>query len=103
MVIIPPNARSSVEWLPDEQRMRWRLWQPPPAAAHNLRLDDNTISLLAEADTGGGIVVMVEAERAFDLEIDTGFTTFLEHVPAGSTRYLLTYLDRTDVRRVDGG
>ncbi len=58
------------------------------------------ISLLAEADTGGGIAVVVEAEHPFDLEIETTFTTFLEHVPAGRTRYLLTYLDRTDIRQV---
>lgn len=90
----------SVELLPDDQRVLWRLRQAPPVVVRDLRLGDNTISLLAEADTGGGIAVVVEAVYAFDLEVETGFTTFVEHVPAGRTRYLLTYLDRTDVRRV---
>lgn len=93
-----PGA-STVELSAGEQRVLWRLTPPPPVAVRDLRLGDNTVSLLAEADTGGGIAVVVEAARPFDLEIDTGFTTFIEHVPAGRTRYLLTYLDRTDVWR----
>ena len=59
------------------------------------------IGLLGKANTGGGIAVVVEA-RAFDLEIETEFTTFVEQVPPGRTRYLLTYLDRTDIREIDG-
>jgi len=61
---------------------------------------DHTIRLLAEADTGGGISVWVETQAPFELEIETETTTFLELVPAGRTRYLLTYLDRTDVREI---
>ncbi len=93
------NESNSLELSAGEQRVLWRLHQAPPVAVSNLRLGDNTISLLAEADTGGGIAVVVEAVHPFELEIDTGFTTFIEHVPAGRTRYLLTYLDRTDVWR----
>lgn len=97
------DATSSVELLPEEQRLIWRLRHDPPVAVRGLRLDDNTISLLAEADTGGGIAVTIEATHPFHLEIDTEFTSFIELVPAGRTRYLLTYLDRTDVRRVGEG
>ena len=89
-----------VNLFPAEQRIIWRLHQPPPIELRAIDLGDNVISLLAEADTGGGIAVVVEAKYSFDLEIETTFTTFLEHVPAGRTRYLLTYLDRTDIRQV---
>ena len=91
---------TDVDLFPAEQRVVWRLDQPPPIQMRAIGLGDNLISLLAEADTGGGIAVVVEAEHPFDLEIETTFTTFLEHVPAGRTRYLLTYLDRTDIRQV---
>lgn len=89
-----------VELLPEEGRVVWRLRRSPPAAVHGLQLAGNAMSLLAEADVGGGVAVVVEAEAPFDLEIETEFTTFYERVPAGRTRYLLTYLDRTDVRQV---
>ena len=91
---------TDVDLFPSEQRILWRLSQPPPIEVRAIALGDNVISLLAEADTGGGIAVAVEAQHSFDLEIETTFTTFLEHVPAGRTRYLLTYLDRTDIRQV---
>ena len=91
---------TDVDLFPAEQRILWRLSQPPPVELRAIALGDNVISLLAEADTGGGIAVVVEAKHPFDLEIETTFTTFLEHVPAGRTRYLLTYLDRTDVREI---
>lgn len=90
----------TVQLFPAEQRVLWRLVQPPPVELRGIALGDNRISLLAEADTGGGIALLVDAERPFELEIETKFTTFLEQVPAGRTRYLLTYLDRTDVRLV---
>jgi hypothetical protein len=83
----------------DGERVVWQLHGEPPQKAE-IRLGDNQIRLLAEADTGGGLAVLVEAQRPFALEIDTGFTTFVEQVPGGRTRYLLTYLDRTDVRQV---
>ncbi len=83
----------------DGERVLWQLYDEPPQEAE-VCLPDNHIRLLAEADTGGGIIVLVEAQRPCTLEIDTGFTTFVERIPAGRTRYLLTYLDRTDVRQV---
>ena len=83
----------------DGERVIWQLFGEPPQEAQ-IRLHDNQIQLRAETDTGGGIAVLVEAQRPFALEIDTGFTTFVEQVPGGRTRYLLTYLDRTDVRQV---
>ena len=91
---------TDVDLFPAEQRVLWRLDQPPPIELRAISLGDNVISLLAESDTGGGIAVVVEAEHPFELEIVTTFTTFLEHVPAGRTRYLLTYLDRTDIREI---
>jgi hypothetical protein len=83
----------------DGDRIVWRLHTEPPLAAQ-VQVGANRIRLLAEADTGGGVAVLVEAQAPFEMEIDTGFTTFVEQVPAGRTRYLLTYLDRTDVRQV---
>lgn len=83
----------------DGDRVVWRLRGDPPVAA-DVQAGANRITLLAEADTGGGIVVWVEAPAPFELEIDTGLATFVEQAPAGRTRYLLTYLDRTDVRQV---
>jgi hypothetical protein len=90
----------AVAVFPEENRVLWRLAQPPPLELRGIALGDNVVTLLAEADTGGGVTVVVEARHAFDLEIETTFTTFLEHVPAGRTRYLLTYLDRTDILQV---
>ena len=89
-----------VDLVPAQQRVRWRLSQQPPVELRALRLGDTILSLFAEADTGGGIVVVVEAQAPFELEIETEFTTFVEQVPAGRTRYLLTYLDRTDIREI---
>jgi hypothetical protein len=83
----------------DGDRVVWRLHADPPVTAQ-VQFGANRIRLLAERDTGGGVAVLVEAQAPFELEIDTGFTTFVEQAPAGRTRYLLTYLDRTDVRQV---
>jgi hypothetical protein len=83
----------------DGDRVVWHLHAEPPVDVR-VQFGANRIRLLAEADTGGGVAVLVEAQAPFELEIDTGFTTFVEQVPAGCTRYLLTYLDRTDVRQV---
>lgn len=89
-----------LRWLAEEERLIWTLREEPPVGIQNLRLGDNRVSLLAQEDTGGGVVVGVEATQAVDLQIDGEFTTFSERIPAGSTRLLLTHLDRTDVRRV---
>lgn len=97
--MIPDASAAPSHVCLDGDRVIWRLAGEPPAAA-GIVAGGNRIRLLAEADTGGGIAVLVEAQRPFTLEIDTGFTTFVEQAPAGRTRYLLTYLDRTDVRQV---
>ena len=81
------------------QRIAWRLQTAPPAGVSHLSLADNSVSLIAEDEVGGGIAVMVEAQHPFDLEIITEFTSFAEQIPPGRTRYLLTYLDRTDIRQ----
>jgi hypothetical protein len=81
----------------DEDGLRWDLRLEPPVGILHLAPGDNDVSLRAEADTGAGIVVVVEATTPFDLEIVTGAASYLEHAPAGQTRYLLTNLDRTDI------
>ena len=91
---------TDVDLFPAEQRILWHLSQTPPVELRAISLGDNVINLMAEGDTGGGIAVLVEAKHPFELEIQTIFTTFLEHVPAGRTRFLLTYLDRTDIREI---
>lgn len=83
----------------EEGRVVWRLRGELPVVAR-ATVDGQGITLAAERDTGGGVLLVVEAEGPFDLEVETEFTTFVEQVPAGRTRYLLTYLDRTDVRQV---
>lgn len=92
---LPGQSRAVV----DGARVVWQLDGEPPQAIQ-VQQGDNSIRLLAESDSGGGIVLRVEAQASFELEVNTGFTTFLEQVPAGCTRYLLTYLDRTDVRQL---
>ncbi|MCD6289620.1 MAG: hypothetical protein J7M34_03885 [Anaerolineae bacterium] len=81
------------------QLVRWRLEEEPPVGVRNLHLGDNIISLVAEEAAGPGVIVTVEAEKPFHLEISTPFAEFSEAVPAGMHRYTLTYLDRTDIRR----
>lgn len=83
----------------DIHRVLWRLRDPQPTQIE-LALPNNAIRLEVLADTGGGIEVLIEAELSFALEIETEFVSYLEHVPAGRTRYLLTHLDRTDIRRL---
>lgn len=94
----PPES-APTEVLLEEGRIVWRLRGEPPFSAE-VRSGSQTIRLLAEADTGGGIAIWVETTSPVALEIETEMTTFVEMVPAGRTRYLLTYLDRTDVRQV---
>ncbi|MCB0205287.1 MAG: hypothetical protein KDH89_10760 [Anaerolineae bacterium] len=84
-----------VTW--SSEGVHWNLRLEPPVGLYCLTIDGNTLSLAAEADTGAGIVVRVQATVPFDLTIDTELTMFQERVPAGETRYLLTYLDRTDI------
>ena len=91
---------TDVDLFSSEQRILWRLSQQPPIELRAIALGDNVISLLAEADTGGGIAMVVEAKYPFELEIETTFTTLFEQVPTGRTRYLLTSLDRTDIREI---
>lgn len=93
------SSEPDVEVFLEENRVVWRLTQPPPAHAL-VPLGDDLVKLTAEADMGGGIAVVIQTGRPFLLEIETPLATFVEQVPAGATRYLLTYLDRTDVRAV---
>jgi hypothetical protein len=83
-----------------QNRITWHLERTPPIGLRNLRLGSNQILLVATTSRGDGLVVVATAKRPFQLEIDTGFTTFLEHLPAGQHRLLLAHLDRTDVRQV---
>lgn len=84
-----------VTW--SRRHVHWELRLEPSTGLHGLALGRSVISLTAEADTGAGVVVAVDATAPFDLTIRTQFTTFHERAPAGQTRYLLTYLDRTDI------
>lgn len=84
-----------VTW--SEDSVHWELRLEPPMGLRGLQIAGATISLIAEVDTGAGVIVAVETTAPFDLTIRTEFTTFQERVPAGHTRYLLTYLDRTDI------
>jgi hypothetical protein len=83
------------------QAVRWQLREAPPCGLRGLHLGQNTVSLVAQEDAGGGLVVEVEATQPFLLEIETEFTSFVENMPPGSTRLLLTHLDRTDIRTVE--
>lgn len=87
-----------LNWLPGEGRLVWTLREAPPAGIRDLSLGDNLVSLRVEKDSGGGPVAVVEVVQPLDLQIDTEFTSFSEHIPAGTTRLLLSHLDRTDVR-----
>jgi len=84
-----------VTWSADS--VHWELRLEPPVGLRDLQIVGAVISLIAEVDTGAGVVVAVEATAPFDLTIRTEFTTFQERAPAGQTHYLLTYLDRTDI------
>lgn len=85
--------------MPTLNRVLWRLPGSLPVLL-KVALPQNSIRLEALDEAGGGIEVIVEAEAPFALEIETGFVTYVEQVPAGRTRYLLTHLDRTDVRQM---
>lgn len=93
------NSQFSLLTMPHANHVRWRLRGSLPVQV-DLSLPHNLIHLQAVDDAGGGITVQVTAQSPFTLEIETEFVTYLEQVPAGHTRYLLTYLDRTDIRRV---
>ena len=84
-----------VTW--SEDSVHWELRLEPPVGLRGLQISGATISLIAEVATGAGVIVAVETTASFDLTIRTEFTTFQERAPAGHTRYLLTYLDRTDI------
>lgn len=84
-----------VTW--SDEGIRWALRLEPPVGLLRLETASAVVSLAAEADTGAGIVVAVETTHPIDLAMETPLTVFQERVPAGKTRYLLTYLDRTDI------
>lgn len=90
-----PQPLSVVEWEGD--RAVWRIAGVPPQTAH-LLLHGQPVRFLLEADTGSGLQVQIVTPQSFDLDIVTEFVVFSERIPVGSTRYLLTYLDRTDIR-----
>ncbi len=92
------TAAAQIEIDAAENRIVWRIATVP--AVEEARLGDNGIRLQALNDLGGGISVVVEAQAAFTLEMEAGSAVFYESAPAGRTVFLLTYLDRTDVRQV---
>ena len=94
----PTNTPNEVEIIAAENRLIWHIHAAPTRAEVSLR--GHRVRLEALADSGGGISVVVDADAPFALEMEAGHTVFYESVPAGRTAYLLTYLDRTDVRQV---
>ena len=98
LIVLLTRVILGIETDPARQVVRWQLREPPPCGLRRLRLGQNIVSLVAQGNTGGGLVVEVEAVHTFLLEIETPFSTFVENMPAGSSHLLLTHLDRTDVR-----
>ena len=94
----PTDAPNDVEIAAAENRLIWHIRAVPMQVEISLR--GCLVRLEALADDGGGISVVVDAEAPFALEMEAGYSIFYESVPAGRTAYLLTYLDRTDVRQV---
>lgn len=93
-----PDPGAAVEIITAENRLIWRIGAVPVEV--EVSLDGQPVRLAALADEGGGIRVLVEAQAPLALEMEAGSTVFYESAPAGRTAYLLTYLDRTDVRQV---
>jgi len=98
VISLPPDPRAAVEIIAAENRLIWRIGAVPVEI--EVSLGGQPVRLAALADEGGGIRVLVEAQAPLALEMEAGFTVFYESAPAGRTTYLLTYLDRTDVRQV---
>lgn len=92
-----PLQATRITVLPDQRQVIWHLRTEPPLGVYELSLGNGRVSLITEADTDGGLLVTIEADEPFHLEIETEFATFDEQVPAGRSRYLLTYLDRTEI------
>ncbi len=92
-------ADSAVSFVPAENRLVWRLGQWP-TRVEGIQWGDQAVTLAALADTGAGILIEVVARQPFELEVELDSAVFYESVPAGRTRYMLTYLDRSDVRRL---
>ncbi len=86
-----------VTLLTAENRLVWHL-RACPARVDAIRWGQQEVTLEALADVGAGILIEVVARLPFELEVETGAVVFYESVPAGRTRYVLTYLDRSDVR-----
>ena len=95
---VPTDTPNEVEIIAAENRLIWHIRAVPMQVEISLR--GCLVRLEALADDGGGIRVVVDAEAPFALEMEAGPIVFYESAPAGRTAYLLTYLDRTDVRQV---
>lgn len=52
-------------------------------------------------DRGEGLEVWVEATHEFDLVVHWAGVSYSEHIQPGKTRLLLSYLDRTEVVRIE--
>ena len=88
---------SEVTLVEAENRLLWRI-AGVPGDVVRVRWGRQEVTLAAIADVGAGIMIEVTATLPFELEVEAGTAVFYESVPAGQTRYLLTYLDRSDVR-----
>lgn len=96
---VPTMTNSAVTLIAAENRLVWHLGESTVQVDH-VRWDQQTVTLEARGDIGAGILVEVTATHPFELEVEAGAAVFYESVPAGRTRFVLTYLDRGDVRQV---
>lgn len=94
-----PLDKSGVTLVPAENRVVWHLPELPGRVEH-ICWGQHDVTLERLADSGAGLVIEVTAQLPFELEVEAGAVVFYESVPAGRTRYVLTHLDRSDVRQV---
>lgn len=95
----PRVSDSQVTVIVAENRLVWQLTELPVRIEH-IRWGQQDVTLEVLTDTGAGVLIEVTAHLPFELEVEAGTVVFYESVPAGRTRYVLTYLDRSDVRRL---
>lgn len=90
---------STVTLLAAENRLVWHLGESCARVDH-VSWDQQAVTLEVLGDVGAGIQIEVTARQPFELEVEAGAAVFYESVPAGRTRLVLTYLDRSDVRQL---
>jgi predicted membrane GTPase involved in stress response len=90
---------SAVTLIAAENRLVWHLGESTEQVDH-ARWDQQVVTLEARGEIGAGILIEVTARQPFELEVEAGTAVFYESVPAGRTQFVLTHLDRGDVRQL---